>query len=148
MLYIFPRQFGLHNVFTSSVDKRETVQPFKDYTLREDEIDEKYNPESSIKIPKRLRGKAMNLVQKLLVLHSRCSYSKLIEHYCSVCYPTPTFTIIVDFLRLQNAELMRKVNRKPMQALRQFLKHKQAIQVTVTPQLRPVYPQSLRESRV
>ena len=33
MKYIFPRQFGLHNVFTSPVDLRETVQPFKDYTL-------------------------------------------------------------------------------------------------------------------
>ncbi|PCH03091.1 Reverse transcriptase [Penicillium occitanis (nom. inval.)] len=38
MKYIFPRQFGLHNVFTSVVDSRETVQPFKDYTLREEEI--------------------------------------------------------------------------------------------------------------
>ncbi|KAK6495865.1 hypothetical protein TWF481_002910 [Arthrobotrys musiformis] len=37
--YIFPRAFGLHNVFTSTVDKRDTAQTFKDYTLREDEID-------------------------------------------------------------------------------------------------------------
>ncbi|KAI9674434.1 MAG: hypothetical protein M1817_001772 [Caeruleum heppii] len=36
--YIFPRQFGLHNVFTSAVDSRETIQSSKDYTLREEEI--------------------------------------------------------------------------------------------------------------
>ncbi|KAF3916552.1 hypothetical protein ABW20_dc0102400 [Dactylellina cionopaga] len=37
--YIFPRVFGLHNAFNSVVDKRDTVQTFKDYTLREEEID-------------------------------------------------------------------------------------------------------------
>ncbi|RPB11270.1 hypothetical protein P167DRAFT_230450 [Morchella conica CCBAS932] len=36
--YIFPRQFNLHNAFTSIVDRRETVQPLKDYTMREKEI--------------------------------------------------------------------------------------------------------------
>ncbi|KAK6538129.1 hypothetical protein TWF694_011011 [Orbilia ellipsospora] len=39
--YIFPRAFGLHNVFTSFINKTDTVQAFKDYTLREDEIDAK-----------------------------------------------------------------------------------------------------------
>ncbi|KAF2259198.1 hypothetical protein CC78DRAFT_525270, partial [Lojkania enalia] len=38
MRYIFPRQFGLHNVFISQVDSRETSMQFKDYTLREREI--------------------------------------------------------------------------------------------------------------
>ncbi|KAF3912145.1 hypothetical protein ABW21_db0205925 [Orbilia brochopaga] len=37
--YIFPRAFGLHNVFTSTVDRRDTAQKFKDYILREEEID-------------------------------------------------------------------------------------------------------------
>ncbi|KAK6536115.1 hypothetical protein TWF281_000361 [Arthrobotrys megalospora] len=37
--YIFPRAFGLHNVFTSTVNKQDTAQTFKDYTLREEEID-------------------------------------------------------------------------------------------------------------
>lgn len=36
--YIFPRQFGLHNVFTSVVDRYETSLPFKDYFTREEEI--------------------------------------------------------------------------------------------------------------
>lgn len=84
MMYIFPRQFGLHNVFTHEVDRRETVQPFKDYTLREDEINDIYSSPSDVKIPKRLRGKGLALVQKLQVLHVRCPYKKLLEYYCPV----------------------------------------------------------------
>jgi len=84
MMYIFPRQFGLHNVFTNQPNPRETVQPFKDYTIREDEINSKYSSPSTIKIPKRLRGKAARLVQKLQVKHSRCAYKELLEYYCPV----------------------------------------------------------------
>lgn len=92
MKYIFPRQFGLHNVFTSSVDLRETVQPFKDYTLREQEITQHQrrirlkhanSTEAPIThIPKRLRGQAMALVKKLQKLHSQCYYVELLKHYC------------------------------------------------------------------
>jgi len=87
MLYIFPRQFGLHNVFTSNVDTRETAQPFKDYTLREDEINEKYSLKQSAKVPRRLRGKPTDLVRKLQVEHSQCPYKLLLEYYCPVCVP-------------------------------------------------------------
>ncbi|KAI9650201.1 Telomerase reverse transcriptase [Ciborinia camelliae] len=83
LMYIFPRQFDLHNVFTSEVDSRETVQPFKDYTIREEEIDSKYPEEKAIKVPKRFRGKPKDLVRKLHLLHSRCSYNKLLDYYCS-----------------------------------------------------------------
>lgn len=91
MKYIFPRQFGLHNVFTSSVDTRETTQPFKDYTLREQEIsvaerDQSRGAADKIskgpKIPKRLRGLPVGLVKKLQVQHARCSYVELLKHYC------------------------------------------------------------------
>lgn len=88
MMYIFPRQFGLHNVFTSFVDPRETVQPLKEYTLREEEIARIYGRRSSndaiikIRLPRRLRGKAMELVGKLRISHSRCSYNKLLNYYC------------------------------------------------------------------
>ncbi|KAF7562172.1 hypothetical protein G7046_g1967 [Stylonectria norvegica] len=87
MMYIFPRQFGLHNVFTSQVDFSQTSQKFQDYTLREDEIASilrkpgKPKPELP-KIPKRLRGEAEKLVQRLQVRHSRCSYIELLKHYC------------------------------------------------------------------
>ena len=94
MKYIFPRQFGLHNVFTSPVDPRETVQPFKDYTLREEEItrhqcrllSKRAKPAGSPRthIPKRLRGQAMALVKKLQKSHSRCCYTELLRHYCPV----------------------------------------------------------------
>lgn len=87
MKYIFPRQFGLHNVFTSKVDRRETVHPFKDYTLREDEIASTLKTSGSstlidTKIPKRLRGSAMALTEKLRKLHIRCPYNELLKHYC------------------------------------------------------------------
>jgi telomerase reverse transcriptase len=84
MMYIFPRQFGLHNVFTCDVDPRETVQDFKDYTLREDEIGQKYPSSSTAKVPKRLRGKVVSLVQKLQIQHKRCPYKELLEYYCPV----------------------------------------------------------------
>ena len=92
-MYVFPRQFGLHNVFTSLVNPQETVQPLKDYALREHEIanldrhlllncqSKKDNPYKT-PLPRRLRGAAVELITKMLVLHSRCSYSKLLQHYC------------------------------------------------------------------
>ncbi len=83
-MYIFPRQFGLHNVFTNEVDSRQTVQSFKDYTIREDEIRLKYPFPEKIKIPKRLRGMATNLVKMIQTRHRRCAYKKLLEHYCPV----------------------------------------------------------------
>ena len=89
-MYMFPRQFGLHNVFTSTVDHFQTAQKFQDYTLREDEITKKFvtvvDDEQRLKVhvPKRLRGLPAHLVRRLQVLHARCSYSKLLEHHCPV----------------------------------------------------------------
>ncbi|CAD6591538.1 MAG: hypothetical protein ASARMPREDX12_005212 [Alectoria sarmentosa] len=96
MKYVFPRQFGMHNVFTRTVDSKESVQPFKDYTLREQEITDLKRQNltkgkagaSSIavkqQLPKRLRGEALDLVRKLQRLHSRCSYYDLLKHYCPI----------------------------------------------------------------
>ncbi|KAL8924369.1 MAG: hypothetical protein Q9172_002716 [Xanthocarpia lactea] len=89
MKYIFPRQFGLHNVFTSTIDPRETVQPFKDYTLREHEITQKTKQPASSNpsnfrshLPRRLRGAVFDLVCKMQKLHAKCAYYKLLQHYC------------------------------------------------------------------
>ncbi|KAL9603334.1 MAG: hypothetical protein Q9219_001196 [cf. Caloplaca sp. 3 TL-2023] len=82
MKYIFPRQFGLHNVFTSSVDPTKTAQPFLDYTLRESEIARKSAASARLQIPKRLRGAVFELVKKLQKLHSNCAYYELLKHYC------------------------------------------------------------------
>lgn len=97
MKYIFPRQFGLHNVFTSKVDPRDTALPFKDYTLREKEIQQALLRQSSKRamsrakvddmkshIPKRLRGELVSLVNKLRKLNKKCSYTELLRHYCPV----------------------------------------------------------------
>lgn len=97
MRYIFPRQFGLHNAFTSKVDPRETAMPFKDYTLREKEIQQSMCRELGakasnvnmadrwkVRLPKRLRGNAIALMNRLRTLHHRCSYTELLRHYCPV----------------------------------------------------------------
>lgn len=103
MKYIFPRQFGLHNVFTSTVDSRETVQPFKDYTLREQEIASAARQkqakggiaaanaqQSKDQLPKRLRGLPVELIKKLQKRHARCPYKELLKHYCPVDVGTST----------------------------------------------------------
>ncbi len=79
-------------MFTSTVDPRETVQPFKDYTLREQEIARHQRQARSKSagaalsptgcLPKRLRGQAFVLVRRLQKLHSRCCYNELLQHYC------------------------------------------------------------------
>ncbi|KXH63750.1 telomerase reverse transcriptase [Colletotrichum salicis] len=81
MMYMFPRQFGLHNAFTSKVDYSKTSQKFADYTLREDEISTTFKGRD-IKLPKRLRGDAKRLVQRLQLLHGRCAYAEILRHYC------------------------------------------------------------------
>ncbi|GLA36047.1 hypothetical protein AnigIFM63309_001705 [Aspergillus niger] len=82
--YIFPKQFGLHNVF-SSVSSGQDMQ-FKDYTYREDEIAKleksKRAHTSQITIPRRLQGKAIELVQQLQNRNKRCSYTYLLNYYC------------------------------------------------------------------
>jgi telomerase reverse transcriptase len=82
MKYIFPRQFGLHNVFTSTVDSADTAQQFKDYTFREQGIQSL--KKSSTWLPRRLRGDAAKLVQSIQRNHKSCSYSQLLRHYCPV----------------------------------------------------------------
>ena len=94
MKYIFPRQFGLHNVFTCSVDSRETSHTLKDYTLREREIalsthgrrtsSDNKSRTSDRSLPRRLRGLLVALIAKMQKLHTKCSYSELLKHYCPV----------------------------------------------------------------
>lgn len=90
MMYMFPRQFGLHNAFTSHVDSTQTAQKFQDYTLREGEILKKFRKKEGcinvldVWIPKRLRGTPEQLVRRLQTLHARCSYVELLLHHCPV----------------------------------------------------------------
>ncbi len=105
--YIFPREFGLDNVFTCSVGKKETAHAFKDYTLREHEIaawarsivniTTKARPNGGRKpspaqvlarVPRRLRG-VVKLVQKLQRLQTKCAYLQLLKHYCPSSVSNP-----------------------------------------------------------
>lgn len=91
--YIFPRQYNLHNAFTSVVNKRETVQPFKDYSIREAEIRSRKRKCVEMRdtadeienepIPKRLR-RAHVLVGGLFKRHHHCPYRLLLDCYCPV----------------------------------------------------------------
>ncbi|EXV02575.1 telomerase ribonucleoprotein complex - RNA binding domain protein [Metarhizium robertsii] len=80
-MYMFPRQFGLHNVFTSNVNVSETAQKFQDYTSREEEIKEftkdpnHCSKDGTPKLPKRLRGEAWRLIQRLQIGGSRAHES-------------------------------------------------------------------------
>lgn len=91
--YLFPRQFRLHNAFTSKVDVKDTSQPFMDYTLREKEIawalrkrmctgSQDTTRRRQDPVPKRLMGEAVHLVSRLQVLHARCRYRLLLDAHC------------------------------------------------------------------
>jgi telomerase reverse transcriptase len=71
--------------------------PFKDYTLREKEIhqsmcralDNKATDVGEVgkwnsRVPKRLRGATLALIDRLRTLNHRCSYTELLRHYCPV----------------------------------------------------------------
>ncbi|KAJ5358817.1 uncharacterized protein N7496_011230 [Penicillium cataractarum] len=96
--YIFPRQFGLQNAFTSTANRNGNTQNF---VFRESEISQliekeqlrrpapsdnqvhEHNEEAAhTKLPKRLRGQTFELVRKFRVRHSKCSYRQLLDHYC------------------------------------------------------------------
>jgi telomerase reverse transcriptase len=80
--YVFPRQFGLHNVFTYAIDMKNSAQPLKDYTLREQEIKSASMKSKQRSLPKRLRGECETLVSHLQTRHERCAYSALLNYYC------------------------------------------------------------------
>ena len=114
----------MHNVFTSIVDSKESIQPFKDYTLREQEIAqlERRNARkrsgraANIKIkkqvPKRLRGEALELVRKLQKLHSQCSYHDLLMHYCPCKSTNSTQRTILHHSRTVAAEAAKSTLEK------------------------------------
>ena len=90
MQYLFPQQFGLHNVFTSKVDKNQTSHAIHDYTMREAEIMSKIadnarpSRSAAVKIPRRLRGTVSTFIRSLQRNHRRCAYTQLFRHYCGV----------------------------------------------------------------
>ncbi|GAB7359408.1 hypothetical protein MBLNU230_g6057t1 [Neophaeotheca triangularis] len=96
MKYVFPKQFGLHNVLTSAVDSRQSGHPLMDYTFREQEIaradfrtygslvaQSEEDARRRRKVPRRLRGDAVELVKTIRRRHGKCSYRAMLNHYCS-----------------------------------------------------------------
>lgn len=99
MKYIFPRQFGLQNVFKPESDGRNSTFNLKPTLFREKEISQlehhkhlgRHQPGNefeyggcavgSPKVPKRLRG-IIEIVKKLRNRHGQCCYGKLLRHYC------------------------------------------------------------------
>ena len=76
MKHIFPRQFGLRNVFATKgrlLDGNDIITSTH-YC--------EGGGENNLKIPKRLRGQAMELTRKMRLLHFRCPYKELLQHYC------------------------------------------------------------------
>ncbi|KGO41911.1 Telomere reverse transcriptase [Penicillium expansum] len=101
MKYIFPRQFGLLNVFNLDSDGRNSMDDSKRFMFRESEIsrleeekrlqrpqppiefaDADCGGERTIKVPKRLRGITIELVRKLRNRNAQCSYKELLRYYC------------------------------------------------------------------
>jgi hypothetical protein len=80
--YIFPKQFGLHNVFTNLTDRRETTHAFKDYTDREAEITASLKDKDQ-KAYRRLGKRILDLILKMQKAHQQISYHELIHYYCS-----------------------------------------------------------------
>ena len=114
----------MHNVFTSIVDSKESIQPFKDYTLREQEIAQLErrntrkrsgrfsNTTFKEQVPRRLRGEALELVRKLQKLHSRCSYYDLLEHYCPCKLTDSTQRTVLHHKRTVAAEAAKSTLEK------------------------------------
>lgn len=89
LMYIFPRQFKLHNVFTSLIGPHETAHNFRDYTIREDEVNTYLKSKKMIRLPKRLRGEVYRLVEGLQRHHRRCPYQALLNYCCPVSSSWP-----------------------------------------------------------
>ncbi|KAF0638481.1 hypothetical protein FPSE5266_10706 [Fusarium pseudograminearum] len=125
MMYMFPRQFGLHNVFTSQVDRTKTSQKFQDYTSREEEIAPIFQAKPGDaaprkpKIPKRLRSDVEQLVKRLQILHSRCSYTELLSYYCSCVFDRPSQ------IRKPKAKKVPMSTRKPKPSQHPFSRSNQ-----------------------
>ncbi|KAJ5096965.1 Telomere reverse transcriptase [Penicillium angulare] len=78
MMYMFPRQFRLRNVFVPTGDAHEQFTSHG-HIFREDEI---FAGDEHPKLPKRLGGTAAGLAHKLRARHARCSYHQLLKYYC------------------------------------------------------------------
>lgn len=85
--YVFPQQFGLHNVFTGARDFDTTTQPFRDYTVREAEI----KALGAKRTPKALRP-VLPVLAKILSRHDKINYRALLDRCCPSRVPKGRLT--------------------------------------------------------
>ncbi|EST06693.2 reverse transcriptase [Kalmanozyma brasiliensis GHG001] len=103
--YVFPRQFGLHNVFTGVRDFGTTTQPFRDYTVREIEI----KALGAKRTPKALRP-VLPLLAKILARHDNLNYRALLDRCCPSRVPKGRLTaqerqqIVEDLAEVETLE--------------------------------------------
>ncbi|KTW30640.1 hypothetical protein T552_00356 [Pneumocystis carinii B80] len=83
LIHIFPRQFRLHNIFTSITDKKDIIQSLKDYTIKEEIYGLLRDRNKKISIPKRLR-KFLKIIPILQKRHKLCFYKTMLDHYCPI----------------------------------------------------------------
>lgn len=129
MNYIFPRQFGLQNVFSSTAAGNGRANYLTNAIFREQEISQLIEKEQlrrpvpkgdqphadheeagHTKLPKRLRGQARELIRRLRIRHSKCPYRQLLDYYCpdEVSLLLGTFDcILISFRLLVHGNLAR-----------------------------------------
>lgn len=85
-MHLFPRQFGLQNVFSPPTGQ--VPLALRNFVAREKEIVAKFggnktqDKELKVPVPKRLRGTPLDLVEKMRTLHRKCVYPALFKYYC------------------------------------------------------------------
>ncbi|PVF99810.1 hypothetical protein CPB86DRAFT_702703, partial [Serendipita vermifera] len=73
--YMFPRQYGLHNVFTCP--RIRGAWPFRDYAVRDEEIKRR----GPVKTPQRLK-KILPLIRELSYRHRHTDYYAILQREC------------------------------------------------------------------
>jgi len=87
--YIWPKEFGLHNILTSEQNRWKTREKWEEYTNREDAI----RTLGPVKTPKRLQI-AARLVSIMLAKHDRLDYGKLLRYCCPSSLPSSRLSAV------------------------------------------------------
>ncbi|CAD6892531.1 unnamed protein product [Tilletia caries] len=128
--YMFPRQFGLHNVFTSVVDRNLTTQAFPDYTMREAEI----RLRGRCKTPKRVMT-VRGLVKTMLRRIDAFDFKRTLDRCCPSRIPRRRLT------QVERAELAADLSEvHPSNMASQVQKTMEASQVTTSEGSRSAHP--------
>ncbi|KAG4305064.1 hypothetical protein PORY_001234 [Pneumocystis oryctolagi] len=81
LVHIFPKQFHLHNVFSSFTDRKNNAQFLKDCTVKICGLS--HDRKRKISIPKRLR-KFLKIIPSFQRRYKLCFYKVMLDYYCPV----------------------------------------------------------------